>query len=141
MKPKFWPRFYLVGSILAIIGSYFAAIYRGAQLFTPNWTFVAFAFIALCLFPLWAMIYCQRKGVEKFRKPSLDRHPFARFSDMLQALRVMLVGSILNLIGLLAALPKSDHQGVMIFWSYIAGTAGLIIGERLIYLIYAKRIV
>jgi hypothetical protein len=43
-------------------------------------------------------------------------------------------------VGACLALPKADQRGVMMFWSSVAMSAGLFIGERIVYLVYAKRI-
>ncbi len=43
-------------------------------------------------------------------------------------------------IGAACALPKADNPGVMMFWASVAMSIGLCVGERLIYLVYAKKI-
>ena len=81
-----------------------------------------------------------RFGMETvFRRPTLDRSPFSK-RDILQAFRLFSVSSALMTIGACLALPNADHNEVMMFWCGAAMSAGLFVGERIVYLAYAKKI-
>ena len=76
-----------------------------------------------------------------FRRPSLDRHPFGWWRDPLQAGRVTLVATALWSAGAVCALPRADHRGTMIFWVLVAWSAGMFIGERIVFRRLGDRIV
>lgn len=136
-----WPFIYLASAILCVIGGYGSIAPERAAGTNADWIFVTITFISTGLFPLGAMAYSCRRGVEIFRRPSLDRQPLGWWRDTLQPLRVTLVFMALYWTGSCFALPKADHRGVMLFWFYSAFAGGLFIGERIVYRIYAKRIV
>jgi hypothetical protein len=134
-------RFIYLGSLpLCILGGYRSLAPDQTANTNADWIFVTLAFVGMCLFPLGAMAYSRRIGVEVFRRPSFDRHPIGWWRDTLQPLRVSLISTALLFVGSCFALPHADHKGIMMFWFYAALTLGLFIGERIIYRIYAKRI-
>jgi hypothetical protein len=98
-------------------------------------------FFFFCIAPLAITMLRHRFGFENvFRRPSLDRTPFSR-RDILQVYRLFLVSSVLLSVGACFALPTANQQGVMMFWTSVAVSAGLFVGERIVYLVYAKNIV
>ena len=106
-----------------------------------DWIFVSLGFVGMSLFPLGAMAYSRSTGVETFRRPSFDRWPLGWWNDTLQPIRVSLVYSALSLIGSCFSVLRADQRGMMILWFDVAVTAGLFIGERMVYKVYSKRIV
>ena len=106
-----------------------------------DWPFILEGFVIFCFVPLLIITLRNRFGFETFfRRPSIDRTPFNR-RDILQAFRLFWVTGALMSLGACLALRYADHNGVMMFWSTAIGSAGLFIGERIVYLVYAKRIV
>jgi len=124
-------------------------VYSGYSEMSPNavagtnadWFFIAVTFIGCAIFPAGAVAF----GLAYSRKeamptPTWDRHPFGWWSDTLQPLRISLIYSVLYAIGAAIALPTSDHKGRMIFFFLSAIAAGLFVGERIVYVIYRKKI-
>jgi hypothetical protein len=105
-----------------------------------DWVFVAITFVATSLFPLGAMAYSRSRGVETFRKPTLDRPPLGWWTDTLQPIRVTLGCMASYWLGSCFALPKTDHKGVMLFFFYTAMMSGLLLGEWIVDRVYAKRV-
>jgi hypothetical protein len=122
--PRLWKFIYVAGALLCFVSGYRSLdAARTAQMST-DWTFIAIAFVGTCFFPLVAMAYSRRIGVESFRRPSLDRGPIGWWRDTLQPLRVSLVGMTLYFVGSCFSLPKADHRDLMVFWFYAAATLG-----------------
>ncbi len=137
---KIWPFIYLAGAIFCVIGGFSSLSPERTAQTNADWIFVSITFVTCSLFPLGAMAYSRRRGVETFRKPSLDRHPLGWGSDTLQPLRVSWVCMALFWLGSCFALPKTDHKGVMLFFFYTAMVTGLLLGEWIVYRVYAKRV-
>jgi len=137
-----WKFVYLAAGVLCILGGYTSLAPERTAGTNSDWILVSIAFVTACFFPLMAMAYSHRcRGIEKFRRPSLDRHPIGWWSDPLQPIRHSLIAIGLTFLGSCLALGKADHKGVMIFWFYAALTLGLFIGERLVYRVYVKWII
>jgi hypothetical protein len=135
-----WPIIYYTLFVLTAIGGYESLTPKETAHTNSDWIFVSITFVMTCLFPLGAMSYSRAIGVQEFRRPTLDRHPFGWWRDTLQPLRMCVIGAALYFIGACFALPHTDHRGVMLFWFYAALTLGLFIGERIIYVVYRDRI-
>jgi hypothetical protein len=105
-----------------------------------GWPFILVVFVFFCFGQLLITALRHRFGIETiFRRPSIDRTPFNR-RDILQVFRLYWVSGALTSLGACLALLNADHNGVMMFWPVTTGSAGLFIGERIVYLVYAKRI-
>ena len=137
---KVWTFIYLAGAILCVIGGYVSLMPSHTADTDADWIFVTITFVMTSLFPLGAMAYSRCRGVQTFRKPSLDRHPLGWWSDTLQPLRVSLGSMASYWLGSCFALPKTDHKGVMLFFFYTAMVNGLLLGEWIVYRVYAKRV-
>ena len=137
---RLWLTFYSIGAILIPWSGYRSLDPAETARTDADWLFVSITFVVTCLFPIGAMAYSRSIGVQKFRRPSLDRHPLGWWRDTLQPLRVSLVAAALFFVGACFALPHADARGVMILWFYAASALGLLIGERLVYVIFRKRI-
>jgi hypothetical protein len=137
---KIWPYIYLAGAILCVIGGYSSLSPEQTAQTNADWIFVTIAFVGTSLFPLGATAYSRSRGIEIFRKPSLDRAPHDWWTDTLQPIRVSWCCMALFWAGSCVALPKADHKGVMLFWFYAATGSGLFIGERIVYQVYGKLI-
>ena len=137
---KIWPFIYLAAAIFCVIGGYGSLSQQSTADTNADWIFVSIAFVSTILFPLGAIVCSRLRGIETFRKPSLDRHPLGWRSDTLQSLRVTWILTASFWLGSCFALPKTDHKGIMLFWFYTALASGLFIGERMVYRVYAKRI-
>jgi hypothetical protein len=108
--------------------------------FKMGWQSIVGAFVFFSIGPLLITALRHRLGIKTiFRRPSLDRTPFTR-QDTLQVLRLFWISSTLMSLGACFSLAIADHNGVMMFWSSVAVSAGLFIGERIVYLVYAKKI-
>lgn len=125
---------------MCILNGYSSLASGRAAHANAHWILVPLVFVIMCFFPLLAMANGRRFGVETFRRPSFNRHPIGLWRDTLQPVRVAIIGFGLVLVGACFALPNTDHYGVMLFWIYAAQVLGLFIGERLVYVVYAKRI-
>jgi len=137
---KVWRFIYLIGAVACVIGGYVSLSPERTANTNADWIFVAITFVLTGLFPLGAMAYSRSRGVETFRKPSLDRAPHGWWTDTLQPIRVSWVCMALFWFGSCLAIPRTDHKGVMVFWFYTAAVSGLFIGERVVYLVYRKRV-
>jgi len=108
--------------------------------YAMRWPVIVEGFAFFCAAPLLIIALRHLFGIETiFRRPSLDRTPFSG-RDILQAFRLFWITGALASLGACFALPNADHNGVMMFWATAAGSTGLFIGERIVYLVYAKRI-
>ena len=85
---KIWPFIYLVGAVFHVIGGYRSLSPEQTAQTNADWIFVSITFVMTSLFPLGVMAYSRRRGVEIFRKPSLDRAPLGWWTDTLQPIRV-----------------------------------------------------
>jgi hypothetical protein len=137
---RLWLTIYCIAAILTLWSGYRGLEPAQTARTNADWIFVSITFVLTCLFPLSAMAYSRSIGVQEFRRPSLDRHPFGWWRDTLQPLRASLVAAALSFVGACFALPRADARGVMILWFYAASALGLLIGERLVYVIFRKRI-
>jgi hypothetical protein len=135
-----WKLVYLAGAFLSVATGFLGLSAERTAKTNVDWVFITIGFVATCGFPLAAVAYSRRIGVERFRRPSLDRSPLGWWRDPLQPLRVTLVSTALCFLGAGFALPKADHKGVMIFCFYAVAAAGLFVGERLAYWVHSKRI-
>jgi hypothetical protein len=137
---RVWRYIYLVWAIFCVVGGYRnLAPERTTHFHMPRW-FIVEGFFFFCVMPLAITALRNCFGVETvFRRPSLDRSVFSK-RDILQAFRVFWVSSALMSLGACFALRNADHNGVLMFWSSVAMTCGLLIGERTVYLVYAKKI-
>jgi hypothetical protein len=137
---RLWPFIYVLSSLLIPWGGYCSLDPAKTANTNADWVFVSIVFVMTCLFPLGAMAYSRRIGVQQFRRPSFDRSPFGWWRDTLQPLRLSVIGATLSFLGACFALPHADNRGVMIFWSAAACAIGLFIGERLVYVVFRQRI-
>ena len=123
---KVWKLIYSVGVVPCIVVGYRSLLLKVET--NADWIFVTITFVTMSLFPLAAIGYGSLRGVKRFRRPSLDRSPFAWWEDTLQSIRVSWVSMALFWLGSCLALLKTDRQGVMLYWFYTAMTIGLFIG-------------
>lgn len=137
---KIWPLLYLAGAIFCVIGGYRSLSPETTVRTNSDWIFVTITFFLTGLFPLGAMAYSRLRGVETFRKPSLDRPPHGWWADTLQPIRVSWVSMALFWLGSCFALSSTDHKGIMLWWFHGALASGMFIGERLAYFVYGKRV-
>ncbi|PYL09990.1 MAG: hypothetical protein DME33_02330 [Verrucomicrobia bacterium] len=137
---RLWLAIYLTSAVLTVWRGYKSLSPEKTAHTNSDWIFVSITFVLACLFPLGAVAYSRLVGVDHFRRPSLDRHPFGWWRDTLQPLRVTVIGTALYFLGACFALPHANQRGVMVFWFYVALALGLFIGERAVYLFYRVRI-
>jgi len=107
----------------------------------PDWVFIAVTFIGCLIFPLMALGFSRAHGVNEFRKPTFDRNVLRWWTDPLQPLRFCVYASILTCAGAAVAFPNTDSIGKLTLYWYIAIAVGLVLGERLAYMVFQKRIV
>lgn len=138
---KIWPFIYLAFAIFFVIDGYGSLSPQSTADTNADWMFVSITFVTMILLPLGAMGYSRLRGIETFRKPSLNRHPLGWWSDTLQSIRITWIFLASLWLGSCFALPKTGYKGIMLFWFYSALVSGLFIGERIIYRVYAKRVV
>lgn len=137
---RVWKYIYLGWAILCVVGGYRNLAPERTAHFSMPWWFIVEGFFFFCVMPLAITALRHRFGIETvFRRPSLDRTPFSK-RDILQVFRLFSVSSALMAIGACFALPNADPSGVMMFWLIVAMSTGLFVGERIVYLVYAKRI-
>jgi len=137
---RLWQLIYIALFVATAVGGYESLASKETARTNSDWIFVSITFVLTCLFPLGAMFYSRGIGVQQFRRPSLDRHPFGWWRDTLQPLRMSVIGAALYLVRECFALPHTDQRGVMLFWFYAALALGLLIGERIVYVAYRERI-
>ena len=139
--PRIWRYIYLIWAVLWITSGYRMLAPDQTADFKIDWFVIVGGFLLFCIVPLASTALKCRFGVEMtFRRPSLDRAPFRR-CDPLQTMRLFVATSTLMSVGACFALPNADQHGLMMFWATAAMSMGLFVGERLIYWVYAKRIV
>lgn len=98
-------------------------------------------YLVCVIFSLLATYYClKRSGNLKLRKPSWNRNPFNWSVDVLQSLRVSLVGCGSFVIGQILNIENTSEQKLSFLYLMCAITLGLYTGERLVYLIYKNKI-
>jgi len=135
-----WRYIYIAWGVLCIGSGYRMIAPDRTTDYKVGWPFILEGFVFFCIAPLLITALRHRFGIATiFRRPSIDRTPFS-WRDILQAFRLFWVSGALMSLGACLALRNADHNGVMMFWSGATGSAGLFIGERIVYLVYAKRI-
>lgn len=136
---RVWRYLYFVWAVLWIATGYRMIAPERTHDYDMGWPFIVTGFVFFCIAPLLITAGRHFFGFETvFRRPSLDR-PISR-RDILQALRLSWITGALTSLGACFALPNANHNGVMMFWSTAAGSTGIFIGERIVYLVYAKKI-
>jgi hypothetical protein len=138
---RIWRYIYLAWAALWVLGSYRMLSPDRTAPLVFGWSYIVLALLLFCIAPPAIVILKQRFGFEMtFRRPSMDRSPFGWGRDPLQVFRLYLVTAVSMSAGAGLALAHANHRGVMMFWGCAAVSVGLFLGERLIYLVYAKRI-
>jgi hypothetical protein len=138
---RIWKYVFLCWAIICLASGYrMLAPGRTGDFKALSWSFIVAGFIFWCIAPL-AVTALNFHGLDvMIRRPSLDRPPWGGRPDPLQFFRFCRVSTILMLLGACFALPKADQGGMMMFWATTAMTIAFFIGERLVYLVYAKKI-
>ena len=137
---RLWNIIYSAGAVYCFAAGYATLSPANSADTNADFVFVTLTFAICGIFPSGAMGFSHLLGVRKFRKPSLERQPLGWWYDTLQPIRVSLASALCLCLGSSFALPRAGHQGVMMFWFYVAMTAGLFIGERIVYRLYSKEI-
>jgi hypothetical protein len=138
---RIWKYIYLCWAIICLASGYrLLAPDRTAYFRGVPWPDIAMFFLFWCIAPLAVMVLNFHGLDVTFRRPSLDRPPWGRRHDPLQLLRLGLVSALSTLIGGCFALAKADQRGIMMFVAITAASLGFLIGERLVYWVYAKKI-
>lgn len=137
---KIWPIIYLILVPFALVSGYCELSPEETAGTNTDWIFIVTTFVSLALFSVGAVAYGFRySNKDMMRRPSWDRHPIGWWTDTLQPLRFTMVYTALMALGALFALPNADDKGRMVFFFLIAVTAGVFVGEKLVYAIYRKR--
>ena len=137
---RIWKYIYFSWAILCVVSGYRSLTPERTTHFYMPWSFIVVSFFFFCVAPLGIIALRNCFGFETvYRRPSLDRTPFNR-QDILQAYRLFWVSSALMSLGACFALPRADDHGTMMFWSSVGMSAGIFIGERIVYLVHAKEI-
>lgn len=138
---KPWPWIYAVLVLLCGHGGYRMVRDAGEMPSGVDWGAAAVTFAAFTIAPLLLAAYgFHHSRRERMLRPSWDRHPFGWWTDTLQPLRFAVVLGLALAAGAALALPSADEQGRMAFFILAAIASGIIIGERLVYVIYRSRI-
>ena len=140
---RIWKYIYLGWAVLCVVGGYSTLAPERTKGFIVGWPFIITTFFFFCIGPLVITalntVNNRRRGIEMiFRRPSF-RSPFSR-RDPLQTFRLYSVSSTLITLGACFALKNADDRGVMMFWTSVAMSAGLLIGEGILYLVHWKKI-
>jgi len=140
--PRFWRFIYAVSFFLSLIQGYRSVLPGQVKDTDAEWFLVPLAFLGGLILPLFFMAYSRyrRGAVEVYRRPTFDRWPLGWWNDTLQPIRLTLIGSVLQVIGAVLALPRVDQRGAMVFGMYAALAVGLTLGERLVYRVFTDRI-
>lgn len=138
---RIWKYIYLCWTIIWLASGYrLLAPDRTAYFRGVSWTDIAMSFLFWCIAPLGIMALNFHGLDVTFRRPSMDRPLWGGRHDPLQSLRLGLVSALSTLIGGCFALAKANHGGIMMFAAITAASLGFLIGERLVYRVYAKKI-
>jgi hypothetical protein len=140
-ESKIWTILYLILIPLTIYGGYREALSSDFSNSNADWIFITIAFFTSILIAPVAMLFSHIQKGLKLKKPSWNRGPFRFFTDTLQTLRVTVIAIIANSLGALIAFPQLNEQGKMIVFFHLSHALGLLLGERLVYLIYRKNII
>jgi len=136
---RIWKYIYVCWAVLCVLTGYRTLSVSRAPGFV-GWPFVVEGFIFFCVAPLAITALRRRFGFETvFRRPSLGRPPFGK-GDILQVFRLFSISAALIMLGACFALPNADHRGLMMFISVAVNAAGFFVGERIVYLVYARKI-
>jgi len=138
---KAWPTIYAALIPVIIVLGYTSLSPERTARTNVDWILISITFVALLFFPLGAVAYgFSHSKKETLRRPTWDRPPLGWWTDTLQSLRVTLAYMVLFTIGGTFALADADEKGRMLFFLFVAMSAGLFIGERLVYAFYGKKI-
>jgi hypothetical protein len=138
---RVWPFIYAAAAVGTLAGGYQSLSPEQTRQTNADWIFVSITFVTLLFFPLGAMAYSRRRGIDKYQRPNFRRQPLGWWTDTLQPIRISLIFAVLYCIGSAFALPHTDAQGWMLFCWHIAMAVGLFFGERLVYVVFRQRIV
>jgi hypothetical protein len=137
---QIWPFIYLLGGSLCFYGGFIgprhAQVSENIDLLAIMGGFVLTLVAPLALFAYG--IHFSKKAV--MPRPSFDRHCFGWWTDTLQPLRVSVLVSVLKTLGALTAVLMGGGQSQKLVHVYVACSIGIVIGERLVYWVYKKRI-
>ena len=137
---RIWTTIYGLAAVVAVLLGYRSVAVHRPDAPDSDWVLWFIAAVIFCLAPLLMVWVSRGWGVERLRRPSLDRHPFDMQRDPLQGLRVAVLASLLYFIGSCFALWHTDHHGFMLVCSYAALALGFFIGEKLVYSVYRDEI-
>ena len=137
---RIWPFVYAVSAPLCVYGG-FLGPRRELNASDAGWMMIAIVFVMFSIMPLglfgYAILHSKKSAMPR---PSFDRHPFGWWSDVLQPLRVSVLCAVLKTFGVLMAFGAGRGQSEMTVWMWVALSAGIVIGERLVYRVYKARI-
>jgi hypothetical protein len=140
-KERSWRCFYLCLVIYFALSGYVSLAPRTTVQVGMPWWFSLLAFLFFSVVPVALTASRLHSGVETvFRRPSLNRSPFSKV-DILQHYRLLSVCCAMMALGACFGVRHAEGLGRWLFWSYLATSAGLLMGERIVYLVYAKRII
>lgn len=137
---RIWPFIYAVSAPLCVYGGFLGSRHEVNDS-DAGWVMIAFVFVMFSILPLgwfgYAILHSKKSTMPR---PSFDRHPFGWWSDVLQALRVSVLLTVLKTVGVLIAFGAGRGQSDITVCMWVALSAGIVIGERLVYRIYKARI-
>ncbi len=140
-KIKIWRVVYAALAPIAVYSGYREMSPEATAGTNTDWVFVTITFVLMSVFPVAALAYGLRhSNKQKMERPTWDRHPLGWWTDTLQPLRFSLVYTSLYALGAAFGLPGADEKGRMMFFFFVAMSAGLFAGEKLAYAIYRGRI-
>jgi hypothetical protein len=138
---RIWPVVYFLGAISAVYTGYCELLPETTAKTNADWIFVSVSFVISTAAPSLSIAFARSRGVERFRRPSLTRQPFAWWSDTLQPIRLVVIGLLCSVVGAAFALKETDAQGVMLFYWFLGMAMGWLIGERIVYAWLRDRVI
>ncbi len=137
---RIWPFVYAVCAPLCVYGGFLGGRHE-LDASEAGWLAIALGFVMFSITPLglfgYGILHSKKAAMQR---PSFDRHPFGWWSDVLQPLRVSVLASVLKTVGMLIAFGAGRGQSQMTVWMWVALSAGIVIGEQLVYRVYKARI-
>jgi hypothetical protein len=135
-----WPVIYLVGGLYCVYGGFVGPL----QLLSYSdidWVAITVGFVMTLIMPLGLFAYAAHYSKKAtMQQPSFDRHPFGWWTDVLQPLRVSVLGTVLQTFGFLMAFFSGGGEPPMVIYLSVTLSTGIVLGERLVYRVYKARI-
>jgi hypothetical protein len=137
---RYWPILYITMFILAAMGGA-GAFGQNFEKTNVDWVFIAISFFSLLAFPPLIVSFALGRNPKVLLRASFWRGFRGGWRvDPLQLLRVsiLLLGGLV--LGSLRSLPEASPQSNMLMLWQAGMLLGLVLGERIVYVLFRSKI-